>query len=198
MRPRSAEGEKTECGEGKVRPLPGNAPHEPAGRPGSFFTSFQERLRRSLPRHSGTAGSKNTGAPRWRFLRHVRIYRSDVGLYSNPSPGWSRCLPPAAPDPSPRTCREDHALLIVSMSSGRLFLDRVARQQSPSPLHRYPQINMHSSQARAKGDVSTLLRGGHFYFALTAPRGALTALADCASIPPYARLRSPLGGVPSR
>jgi hypothetical protein len=26
---------------------------------------------------------------------------------------------------------------------------------------------MHSSQARAKGDVSTLLRGGHFYFALT-------------------------------
>src|ERR1035437_2711225 len=26
-----------------------------------------------------------------------------------------------------------------AMSSGRLFLDRVARQQSPSPLHRYRQ-----------------------------------------------------------
>ena len=167
MRPRSAEGEKTECGEGKVRPLPGNAPHEPAGRPGSFFTSFQERLRRSVPRHSGTAVSKNTGAPRRRFLRHGGIYRSDVGLYSNPSPGWSRCLPPAAPDPSPRTCREDHALLIVSMSPGRLFLDRVARQQSPSPLHRHAQITMAPQKARPQPDISTLPGIGHFYFALT-------------------------------
>src|SRR5437867_667730 len=56
-----------------------------------------------------------------------------------------------------------------AMSSGRLFLDRVARQQSPSPLHRHPQINTHSSQAQAKGDISTLLGWGHFYFALTNP-----------------------------
>ncbi len=53
------------------------------------------------------------------------------------------------------------------MSSDRLFLDRVARQHCPSPLHRCSQINMHSSQAQAKGDVSTLPGRGHFYFALT-------------------------------
>jgi hypothetical protein len=54
------------------------------------------------------------------------------------------------------------------MSSDRLFLDRVARQHCPSPLHRHPQINMRFSQRWAKGDISTLRTGGHFYFALTA------------------------------
>ena len=54
-----------------------------------------------------------------------------------------------------------------AMSSDRLFLDRVARQHCPSPLHRHPQITTHSSQAQAKGDISTLLGRGHFYFALT-------------------------------
>ena len=53
------------------------------------------------------------------------------------------------------------------MSSGRLFLDRVGRHQSPSPLHRHPQNNMAFSKTRAKGDVSTLPARGHFYFALT-------------------------------
>ena len=46
-------------------------------------------------------------------------------------------------------------------------LIRVARQQSPSPLHRQPQNNTHSSSDRAKGDISTLPARGHFYFALT-------------------------------
>src|SRR5436309_14680704 len=55
-----------------------------------------------------------------------------------------------------------------AMSSGRLFLDRVARQQSPSPLDR--QINTYSSDAWDKGNISTLLRWGHFYFALTLRR----------------------------
>jgi len=64
--------------------------------------------------------------------------------------------------------QEEHALpIIVLMSSGRLILDRVARQQSPSPLHRHPQINMHSANTQAKGDISTLPGRGHFYFALT-------------------------------
>jgi hypothetical protein len=53
------------------------------------------------------------------------------------------------------------------MSSGRLFLDRVARQHCPSPLHRHTQINMHSPEAQAKGDISTLPATRHFYFALT-------------------------------
>jgi len=54
-----------------------------------------------------------------------------------------------------------------TMSSGRLFLDRVGCHQSPSPLHRQPQHNTHSSEPQAKGDISTLPARGHFYFALT-------------------------------
>src|SRR4029077_18309151 len=53
-------------------------------------------------------------------------------------------------------------------SSGRLFLDRVARQQSPSPLHRHSQTNTRSREPQVKGDISTLLGRRHFYFALTA------------------------------
>ena len=56
-----------------------------------------------------------------------------------PKPGPEHRLPPMAPDPSPRTRREERALLIVPMSSDRLFLDRVARQHGPSPLHRHVQ-----------------------------------------------------------
>jgi len=61
------------------------------------------------------------------------------------------------------------------MRSGRLFLDRVGRHQSPSPLHRHEQINTHSPHARAKGDISTLPARGHFYFALTGAKRRLLA-----------------------
>ena len=44
-----------------------------------------------------------------------------------------------------------------AMSLHRLFLDRVARRQSPSPLHRRPQINMHSSRSGAKGTLLVCL-----------------------------------------
>jgi len=54
-----------------------------------------------------------------------------------------------------------------TMSSGRLFLDQVARQHCPSPLHRHGQNNTHPIPASAKQDISTLQRIGHFYFALT-------------------------------
>ena len=54
-----------------------------------------------------------------------------------------------------------------AMSSGRLFLDRVARQHCPSPLHRHGQRNTHPLPGPAKQDISTLQRIGHFYFALT-------------------------------
>jgi hypothetical protein len=115
-----------------------------------------------LRQHTG-----NPEALSMRFLRHRGIYQSDGGWFSNPSLSWSRHLPPAAPDPDSRTRREDHVLLIVPMSSDRLFLDRVGRHQSPSPLRRHAQINMHSSTPRAEGDISTLPEWRHFYFALT-------------------------------
>ncbi len=98
-----------------------------------------------------------------RFLRHRGIYQSDVGFlmarYARcktrsgvPPPDYEQasrrsCPWPRSPsalkshNPRARTklkdAQEEHALaIIVSMSSGRLILDRVARQQCPSPLHR--------------------------------------------------------------
>src|SRR5260370_22025405 len=73
----------------------------------------------------------------------------------------------SAPAPGKRTRREDHALSHrPQMSSDRLFLDRVARQHCPSPLHRHTQINMHSADAQAKGDISTLPARGTFLLCL--------------------------------
>ena len=97
------------------------------------------------------------------FLRHGGIYRSDVVLTlgRGTASRWS----------GPGQVRE-HAGRNMScpsfaMSSDRLFLDRGARQHCPSPLHRQAKTNMHFSTTRAKGDISTLPAGGHFYFALT-------------------------------
>jgi len=87
----------------------------------------------------------------------------------NQTLGWDRAaFRWSAPSPGNRTCRKDYAPSHrPQMSSGRLFLDRVARQQSPSPLHRHPQTNMRFQEPPAKGDISTLPGGRHFYFALT-------------------------------
>ena len=95
-------------------------------------------------------------------------------------PMWSKSKPKtkpwggAAPPPAgrPLTQVQERAGRITpsssfSMSSDRLILDRVGRHQSPSPLHRHTQINMHLSEAKGKGNISTLPGRGHFYFALT-------------------------------
>jgi hypothetical protein len=104
------------------------------------------------------APSAIPNAPGMRFLRHCGIYRPDRGSPKNQT--WAGAPPSdGGSHPGSRT--------IVPMSSDRLFLDRVARQHCPSPLHRHPQINMRFSHARAEGDISTLRSGGHFYFALT-------------------------------
>ena len=109
------------------------------------------------------------------FLRHGGIYRSDV-VQTRTKPRVGTMPPPAGRPRAQGKERVGRTTLFSSsaMSSGRLFLDRVARQQSPSPLHRHPQINMHSSQAQAKGDISTLPAWGHFYFALTPSESGLT------------------------
>ena len=107
----------------------------------------------------------------WRFSRQGGIYRSDaVNLGAGAASRWS------APSPSPKRDGRNFALTPSSaMSSGRLFLDRVARQQSPSPLHRRGERNIDSSDRLAKGDISTLPGGRHFYFALTRGTSRLTA-----------------------
>ena len=98
-----------------------------------------------------------------RFLRHDGIYRSDVSSHL--------VTPGACPAFRSGRCQGieqagKHMLFPSSaMSSGRLFLDRVGRHQSPSPLHRRSQNNTHSARLPGKGDISILLGRGHFYFA---------------------------------
>ncbi len=176
---------RSECGLGsgakpKGRPVQGNSPDDriPRG-PGcnrpkrvcaDFFPACSFALLTILR------------ALRMRFFRHPGIYLVRCGLKVKTKP-WGGAVPPPAGRPRaqvPRTRREDHAPAHrPQMSSGRLFLDRVARQQSPSPLHRHAQITMHSSPAWPKGDISTLQRRRHFYFALTPARGPLTLIGAC-------------------
>jgi hypothetical protein len=146
-----------------------------------------------------SGGSRTPGRtrniPGRRFLRHGGIYQSDVGFFfsklgpgcrlhdpepklaGNPFRGQDY-LPPGPRSRRARTklqdVKERTPNPIVSMSSGRLFLDRVARQQSPSPLHRHAQNITHFPEAGSKGDISTLRGRGHFYFALTDNRSRLT------------------------
>ena len=79
------------------------------------------------------------------------------------------CRLPLVGPPAPVKERDGRSALCSSSatSSDRLFLDRVARQHCPSPLHRHAQTTMRPSPARSKPDISTLQRIGHFYFALT-------------------------------
>jgi hypothetical protein len=157
--------------EGESSPATGNLSARPAGKPGSLFA--KERLRRSLLRHCPVATAKytecsvcvfkagrNLSGPMWFQNRNQR---------QNQTPGKGRAASRwSASSPGKRTSREDHALSHrPQMSSDRLFLDRVARQHCPSPLHRHGQTNTPSLQPPSKQDISTLQRIGHFYFALT-------------------------------
>src|SRR6185436_11968715 len=114
--------------------------------------------------------ARNTEGPQYAFSKAWRNLSGPMGLAkAKPNPGTgptaSRWL---APSPGKRTRREEHAPSHrPQMSSGRLFLDRVGRHQSPSPLHRHEPSNIHSSETQAKGDISTLPGTRHFYFALT-------------------------------
>jgi hypothetical protein len=104
--------------EGKVRPTPGNSLHNRLVSRGFFHVL--ENLRRSI-------------GPMWFENQNRRNLR--VG----------NRLPLVGPRASVKDATEGARLGSSSaMSSGWLFLDGVARQQSPSPLHRHPQINVHS------------------------------------------------------
>ena len=155
--------------EDKVRPIPGNPPHDrPVSRGDSFTfwricddsfpTTHFPQLQRTILRLPACVFKawRNLSGPMWLEPPSQALRRDRT------TSRWS------APGPGSRTCREDHdPSHRPQMSTGRLFLDRVARQHCPSPLHRQPQISMHSRVAQAKGDLSTLPARGHFYFALT-------------------------------
>ena len=156
--------------EGKVRPIPGNSPHDRLVSR-VISASLKESLRRSLTRHCFPHLQTILGA-QYAFLRHVGIYLVRCGFKiktQNQTLGWGRAASRwSAPSPGSRTCREDHAPSHrPQMSSGRLFLDRVARQHCPSPLHRHAQTTTPPRTTRQKPDISILQGIGHFYFALT-------------------------------
>jgi hypothetical protein len=151
--------------EDKVRPLQGNSPHD---RPVS--RGVISSLRRICDDPSATP-----------FLLQRTILRRPVCVFKawrnlpvrcgqTKTKPWGGTEPPPVGRPRAQVKERVGRTTPFSssaMSSDRLFLDRVARQQSPSPLHRYWQTNMHSAEAQAKDDISTLPARRHFYFALT-------------------------------
>ena len=163
--------------EGKVRPIPGNSPHDrPVSR--GISSSLKESLRRSLPHHripqqSGIIlGAQDAFSKAWRNLsgpmglnfKSKNQSQNQILGRDHTASRWS------APSPGKRTRREDHALSHrPQMSSGRLFLDRVGRHQSPSPLRRHAQPTTHFPRGNPEPELSTLPGSGTFYFALTRP-----------------------------
>jgi hypothetical protein len=152
--------------EGKSSPYTGKLSARPAGKPGYLIA--KESLRRSLPRHLFSPLQRTIlRAPSMRF---EGMAESIGPMWSNQTKPWGGTVPPPVGRPRAQVQERVGRTTLFSssaMSSDRLFLDRVARQHCPSPLHRHTQINMHSPQASGKGDISTLLGWGHFYFALT-------------------------------
>jgi hypothetical protein len=156
-------------------PYTGKLSARPAGKPG--YSLALENLRQSLP------ATPYPQLQRTILRRSACVFKAWRNLSGpiwfqsqNQTPGWDRAASRwSAPSPGKRTRREDHAPSHrPQMSSGRLFLDRVARQQSPSPLHRHGQNNMLFAEPQTKGDISTLPARGHFYFALTLKPSGLT------------------------
>jgi Integrase core domain len=76
----------------------------------------------------GKHGQWNSDGHQKAFFKASRNLSVRCGVSAQPKPRPEHRLSPMAPDPGLRTRREERALLIVQMSSGRLFLDRVARQ----------------------------------------------------------------------
>src|SRR5271168_1711573 len=111
---------------------------------------MEQELRFEKGAEDMASGVRAGAAPEGAFSRHGGICRSDVSITSSkPGPAYRF---PAGSGPGHKARRKETRLLIVATSSDRLFLDRVGRHQSPSPLHRHSQFNMHFSQAPAKGD----------------------------------------------
>ena len=154
------------CGgwrQSRIRPLQGNAPLDRLVSRGVFSlrSVCDPAFAATLPFHRTIPGPPVCVFKAWRNLS-VRC-----GL---PNQSRGRVLPPPANRSRSRAKeRAGRSTLFSSsaMSSDRLFLDRVGRHQSPSPLHRHTQTNTRFSNAWTKGDISTLPARGHFYFALT-------------------------------
>jgi hypothetical protein len=151
--------------EGKVRPVPGNVPHDrPVGRGISSPWSICDdpSVTTRFPQLQILPG------PSAGVFQACRNLSGPMGFQHQPLSRDRAASRRSAPNPSQRTRWEDRALSHrPQMSSDRLFLDLVGRHQCPSPLRRHRQNNTRFSKPQAKGDISTLPGIRHFYFALT-------------------------------
>ena len=124
-------------------PLQGNSPNDRMLR-GPDCDRPKRVCVRCLPCDPVAAASENRGHPRRRFS----------GMTESIGPMWSQdqnhanlgagCRLPWVGPRAPVQGRDGRTAPYPSstMSSGRLFLDRVARQHCPSPLHRQPDNKM--------------------------------------------------------
>jgi hypothetical protein len=164
---RASTGLRRKWREGKSSPYTGKLSARPAGKPGDFLIA-KEGLRRSLPRHCFPQLQRTILGAQYAFWKAWRNLSVRCGRTTTKP--WDGTVPPPAGRPRAQVEERVGRTTLCSssaMSSDRLFLDRVARQHCPSPLHRHAQTTMHPRPARLKQDISTLQRIGHFYFALT-------------------------------
>lgn len=165
-RGRTTRGGRAKWREAIVRPIPGHPPHE---------RSLKESLRRRPLRHFVAVTTDHPAALQDAFSQACGIFPSDA--WRRPNLSRSQWQLPLRSSSGAEAGQPQPAPLIVRMSSGRLFLDRVGRHQSPSPLHRLDQTNMTSAGERSKPELPTLLNTGSFYFALTAPSATTASTA---------------------
>jgi hypothetical protein len=152
----------------KRRPVQGNSPNDRILR-GPDYNRPKRVCADSFPATVLPQPPRIQRVPRVRFSRHAESIgpmwsQNQKHLHLGPS-----CRLPLVGARAPVKERDGRNASCSSsaMSSDRLFLDRVARQHCPSPLHRHGQNNIHYLPASSKPDISTLLGIGHFYFALT-------------------------------
>jgi hypothetical protein len=114
-------------------PYTGKLSARPAGKPGDFLL-VKESLRRSLP-HRRLAALCQRAACVFEAWRNLSVRCGSSQNHLNPS--WGAASRWSAPMPGKGRDGRNYAPCSSSaMSSGRLFLDRVARQHCPSPLRR--------------------------------------------------------------
>ena len=105
---------RREWREGKVRPIPGNSPHDRLVSRG-IFSSLKESLRRSLRRHSVAQLQRTIPGARYAFSEAWRNLSGPMGFAKqNQTLGWEPTASRwSAPSPGKRTRREDYVPLIV-------------------------------------------------------------------------------------
>ena len=99
-----------------------------AGKPGVFLVEEEFTTMPFPPLSFRSCQKQMLRRPVMRFLRHGGIYRSDVVFKTKP---WGGTVPPPAGRPRAQVKERVGRTTSFSssaMSSGRLFLDRVARQ----------------------------------------------------------------------